>query len=51
MAHELDFTTGKAGIALRGGSATAWHGLGQEILDTDSLDEIRVKAGLDLTAH
>ena len=51
MAHELDFSTGKAGIALRGGASSAWHGLGQTIEDTDTLDDIRRKAGLDWTAH
>lgn len=45
MAHELDFTKGQAAIAFRG--ATPWHGLGESILPQDSIDDIRVKAGLD----
>lgn len=49
MSHELDFSTGTAAIALRGGSRTAWHGLGQEILPGDSLKVIQRKAGLDWT--
>jgi phage/plasmid-like protein (TIGR03299 family) len=46
MAHELDMSTGKAAIALRGGKSTAWHGLGQEIKDGDSIQTIMKKAGL-----
>ena len=45
MAHELDFTRGQAAIAYRG--ATPWHGLGESILPQDSIDDIRIKAGLD----
>lgn len=45
MAHELDFTRGQAAIAYRG--ATPWHGLGETILPQDSIDDIRIKAGLD----
>ncbi|HRO59373.1 MAG TPA: DUF932 domain-containing protein [Rhodocyclaceae bacterium] len=45
MAHELDFTRGQAAIAFRG--AVPWHGLGESILPEDSIDDIRIKAGLD----
>ena len=45
MAHELDMTRGQAAIAFRG--AVPWHGLGAEILPQDSLEDIRIKAGLD----
>lgn len=45
MAHELDFTKGQAAIAYRG--LTPWHGLGESILPQDSIDDIRIKAGLD----
>lgn len=45
MAHELDFTKGRAAIAFRG--AVPWHGLGEHILPQDGVDEIRIKAGLD----
>lgn len=45
MAHELDFTKGSAAIAFRGN--VPWHGLGEMILPEDSLEDIRIKAGLD----
>lgn len=45
MSHELDFTKGSAAIAYRG--ETPWHGYGQQILPQDSIDDIRIKAGLD----
>lgn len=45
MAHELDFSKGQAAIAFRG--AVPWHGLGESILPQDSIDDIRLKAGLD----
>lgn len=45
MSHELDFTRGQAAIAFRG--ETPWHGLGFQILPEDSVDDIRIKAGLD----
>jgi phage/plasmid-like protein (TIGR03299 family) len=47
MSHELDFSTGRAAIALRGGSASAWHGFGETIEPTDDLDTIVRKAGLE----
>lgn len=43
--HELDFTKGKAAIAFAGD--TPWHGYGENILPEDSVDDIRIKAGLD----
>jgi phage/plasmid-like protein (TIGR03299 family) len=46
MSHEIDMSTGKAAIALRGGAKTAWHGLGQEIKDGASIETIMKKAGL-----
>lgn len=45
MAHEIDFSTGQAAVAFRG--AVPWHGLGNVILPEDSIDDIRIKAGLD----
>lgn len=45
MAHELDFSKGQAAIAFRG--QVPWHGLGESILPEDSVDDIRIKAGLD----
>lgn len=51
MAHELDFSTGRAAIAVRGGAATTWHGFGETITDDDDIPAILVKAGLSWTAH
>ena len=45
MAHELDMTKGAPAIAYLG--KTPWHGLGEHILPEDSIDDIRIKAGLD----
>ena len=45
MAHELDFSKGQAAIAFRG--QVPWHGYGESILPEDSVDDIRIKAGLD----
>ncbi len=51
MAHELVIdSVGNASIALRGGSQTAWHGLGQTIEPGDSVKVIQKKAGLDWQA-
>ncbi len=47
MAHELDFSTGRAAIALRGGASSAWHGFGETIEPGDDLDTIVRKAGLE----
>lgn len=47
MAHELDFSTGRAAIALSGGAASAWHKLGETIEPGDDVDTIVRKAGLD----
>lgn len=43
--HELDFSKGKAAIAFLG--PVPWHGYGESILEQDSIDDIRIKAGLD----
>lgn len=45
MAHDLDFTIGRAAIAYRG--ERPWHGFGITIDDSDTPDGIRRKAGLD----
>lgn len=45
MSHEIDFSRGQAAIAFRG--ETPWHGLGFQILPEDTVDDIRIKAGLD----
>lgn len=47
MAHELDFTTGRAAFARVEGSRDAWHGLGQMFARDASIEEIAVQAGLD----
>jgi hypothetical protein len=45
MAHEIDFSKGKAAMAYRG--EKPWHGLGFTIDEGDDVEAIRVKAGLD----
>jgi phage/plasmid-like protein (TIGR03299 family) len=44
MSHELDFSTGRAGIAFIG--ATPWHGFGQELTPGAPLEIWQVEAGL-----
>lgn len=48
MAHELDMTTGRAGIAYVGNKP--WHGYGQELTGNEDLDQWRIAAGLDWEA-
>ena len=45
MAHEIDFSLGRAAIAYTG--EVPWHGYGEPMNDDVSLDEWRVQAGLD----
>ncbi len=45
MSHEIDFTTGQAGIAYAGD--VPWHGYGQELDPDADLDQWRIAAGLD----
>jgi hypothetical protein len=48
MSHELVIdANGKASVAAAGGAKSMWHGLGQDILPGDSIEEIQRKAGLD----
>lgn len=47
MAHELDFTTGRAAFARVEGSRDAWHGLGQTFAKDASIEQIAQAAGLD----
>lgn len=49
MAHMIDSTNGVNAIAYRG--ETPWHGLGQEMQDGETLDQWRIRAGLDWTAE
>lgn len=49
MAHCIDFTTGKAGIAYVG--ETPWHGLGTEMPENASIADWRKAAGLDWQAN
>jgi phage/plasmid-like protein (TIGR03299 family) len=46
MAHNIDSSNGQNNVALIGGGKSAWHGLGQEILPTDSMADVARKAGL-----
>jgi len=50
MAHELDFSTGKAGMAYAAGAAVPWHGLGQTVNPGASVEEWRKAGGLDWDA-
>ena len=45
MAHEIDFSKGRAAIAYTG--KKPWHGFGQEITEEIPLEQWRVLAGLD----
>lgn len=45
MAHELDFSLGRAAIAFQG--AVPWHGFGETIQPDDTLETIQHKAGID----
>lgn len=47
MAHELDFSTGNAGIAIRYDGLTPWHGYGSRVHDDATLDDWRIAAGLN----
>lgn len=47
MAHEIDFSTGRAGIAIRYDGETPWHGYGNRVSDDADLDTWRVEAGLN----
>lgn len=47
MAHQLDFSTGRAGIAIRHDGQTPWHGYGNRLPEDADLDQWRVAAGLD----
>ena len=46
---ELDTTKGIVALAVSGGGKTTWHGYGQEILATDTMEQIAKKAGIDYT--
>lgn len=48
MSHELDFSTGRAGIAFTG--ETPWHGFGQELTPGAPLETWQAEAGLDWEA-
>lgn len=45
--HELDFSTGNAGIAITHDGSTPWHGYGTRLNDDATLDQWRVAAGLN----
>ena len=46
MAHEIDMTNDRANFAFTGSRSAIWHGLGQEIPDTSSIEEWIKAAGL-----
>ena len=48
MSHEIDTSTGKAGMAYVG--SAPWHGLGAKLPDNASLEVWQTAAGLDWTA-
>lgn len=50
MAHELDFSTGKAAFARVSQSTPPWHGLGQTVAPNASTAEWRDAAGLNWEA-
>lgn len=50
MAHELDFSTGKAAFARVAQSTPPWHGLGQEVDPSADAQTWRKAAGLDWEA-
>lgn len=50
MAHNLDFSTGKAGLAFRGDRADIWHRLGQQFQDNWTVADWAENAGLDWQA-
>jgi phage/plasmid-like protein (TIGR03299 family) len=51
MAHNLDFSTGKAGIAFAGSRADIWHRHGQEMPKNASIEEWAKAAGLNWHAR
>jgi phage/plasmid-like protein (TIGR03299 family) len=50
MAHNLDFSTGKAGIAFLGAREDVWHNLGQAMQPGMSVESWAKAAGLDWMA-
>ena len=51
MAHNIDFSNGRANFAFTGSRDAIWHRLGTQMKDGMSLDDWRVAAGLDWTAE
>lgn len=51
MAHELDFSTGKAAFARVANSEKPWHGLGQEVSPDAMPETWAQQAGLDWQAN
>jgi phage/plasmid-like protein (TIGR03299 family) len=50
MAHNLDFSTGKAGFAFIGSRDDIWHRLGQQMQAGMSMEQWARQSGLDWTA-
>jgi phage/plasmid-like protein (TIGR03299 family) len=51
MSGEIDWSKGFAAVAAIGGKDSMWHKTGQEILPTDTPEEIQVKAGADFSVE
>jgi phage/plasmid-like protein (TIGR03299 family) len=47
MAHQIDFSNGRANMAFVGDRANIWHGLGQQLTDEASIDVWKVEAGMN----
>lgn len=47
MAHELDFTLGRAAIAITHDGQVPWHGFGERVAPDGDLDQWRIAAGLN----
>lgn len=53
MAHELDFSLGRAAIAIRWDGKTPWHGFGERIAEEElnDVEAWRVRGGCDYTVE
>lgn len=47
MAHDLDFSKGRAAMAFTGARNLVWHGLGEEMVEGASIEEWERAAGMD----
>jgi phage/plasmid-like protein (TIGR03299 family) len=51
MAHNIDFSNGRANVAFLGSRKDVWHHLGQEMSPGMTIDQWAAAAGLDWTAE